>query len=887
METELAFHMQNYLEDLVRSGMPRDEAERRMRMEFGGVETHKEAMRASLGLRMWDELWADLRYGARMLRKSPGFTAIAVGSLALGIGANTVIFTLAKQILLDKLAVPHPDELRLLAWTGGAKNVVHSMWGYWDDRPGGKTLGTSFSYPVYQQLRKSNPGLELFAFKDVSRMTATIDGHAESVAGEMVSGNYYDQLEVRPALGRSIGPADDGAEGSGPVALISDAFWARRFARDPSVIGKTIQLNLKPVTVIGVNPPGFTGASAVQIAPEVYFPFSMQPVLLPRGEHSLLSDKDFWWMLIMGRIKPGTNEAQAQASLDVALRAAVRATMTVGKNDEIPHLELTPGNRGENQISSNYEKPTYVLLTLVGFVLMLACANIANLLLARSAARQREMGVRLAMGAGRARVLRQVLTESLMLAVLGGVAGLFLAYGGRDLIPNLLQPSWAPASLTGRFDWRVFVFTAGVSLLTGLIFGIGPAWQSTRTNMSVSLKNSSQTATHRRRGLAGKAIVVFQVALSTLLLVGAGLFVRTLMNLSRVDVGFQARHLLLFSISPPESRYPTPKDGVLLQQIEERISEVPGVDSVTLSSEALVAGNVSNSNFYPVGERPGKQGSAFFNTVGNGFWKTMAIPMVAGRSFNATDTQTSRKVAVINEEAARKYFGGENPVGKTFRTQEKGGEILIAGVCANAKYYTLKGDAPATYYIPYRQSSGQLDDVTFEVRSSHSPADLTAGLRRAVQSVDTDLPMNDVRTQREQIDATITQQRLFAALTAGFGVVALILACIGIYGIMAYSVARRVNEIGIRMALGAQSRQVLGMILGETARLAVAGVLVGLGVSLGLTRFVASMLYGLKAIDPATLGGACALLLGIALVAGWIPARRAAGIEPMQALRHE
>jgi predicted permease len=894
MEAEVRFHIESYAEDLVRTGVPQQEAMRRARIQFGAIESQKDAIRASLGLRLWDELWADLRFGVRMLGKSPRFAVIAVASLALGIGANTAVFTLAKAALLDTLSVSHPDQLRLLAWTQDDRSVVGSMWG--DFYPDGKghSLVASFSYPVYEQLQRQNHTLgDLFAFKELGggfdRLTATIDNHAEMVTGELVSGNYFEGFGVGTVLGRPIEPADDIAPGGGPVAVISDAFWARRFGRSSAVIGKALKLNLVAITIIGVAPKAFTGASHVEVSPDVFLPLSMQPVIAPRGTSSLLTDPDIWWVQVMGRLQPGISENSARASLAVSLDQAVRTTMTVPKEGTLPPLALIAGNRGWlSYADRQLEQPSSILLALTGLVLLLACANIANLLLARSASRQREMSVRLALGAGRTRILRQMLTENLLLSLLGGSAGLVLGYLGRDAIPRLLSSSWSVASVSGRFDYRVFAFTLTISVFSGLLFGVGPSWQATRTIVNAGLKDSAATTTHRRKGFAGKTLVIFQVSLCMLLLVSAGLFVRTLVNLNAADTGFQQKGLLLFAIVPPRQRYPAPKNIEVLHQIEEKIAPLPGVESVTLSVEPLLAQTVSNDGFFPDGQpkRPGHEQFALLNSVGRAFFATLRIPFLYGRAFDFRDTPTSPKVAIINQALARKEFTAMNPVGKTFKTEE-GERYEIIGVCADAKYADLRNDPSPTFYVLYQQQKDARHGMTFEVRTNGDPGGAVTAIRSAVQAVDMDLPLIDVRTQTDQINASIAPERIFAAVTAGFGVLALILASIGVYGIMACTVGRRENEIGIRMALGAQANQVLLMVLRETAWLAAIGVGAGLGAALLLTQFVRSMLYGLKPTDSPTLAGAALLLFAIAMLAGWGPANRASLIQPVQALRHE
>ncbi len=890
MQSELEFHIESYAADLIRSGISRGEAMRRARLELGSVTARKEECRESLGLRLLDDLLADVSYGLRMLKKSPGFTSVAVVSLALGIGANTIIFTLAQQALLDQLAVPHPEQLRLLTIETGRKDSpISSMWGDFNPGPHGGTVTSSFSYPVYEILRKQNQGLQdLFAFKYLggySRMTATVDGHAQAVSGEFVSGNYYQDLGVGTQLGRPIQPSDDAHPGEGAVAVISDALWSRSFGRSPSVVGKVISLNLAQVTIVGVNPPDFTGAASVQSSPDIFVPFSMQPVVLPRGKQSLLVSKELWWVQVMGRAKPGISDAAATASLSVALDQAVHATLTLKADSSLPTLTVALGSRGMNHSAADRNQ-IYILFALVGLVLVLACANIANLLLARSAARQREVSVRMALGASRGRVLRQVFTESLLLSMLGGTAGLVLGYLARNVIPRLTSAPWDEQIVEVRFDWKIFAFTAGISILTGLIFGFAPALQSTRISVSSALKDSAASTTKRRKGFAGKGIVVFQICLSMLLVVGAGLFARTLFNLSRVDIGFRPENVLLFRMQPPHTRYPHPKDLALYRRIEEGLASLPIVESVALSAEPLLSHDMSNSYFIPDGQpKDAKRESADVNYVGQDFFSTLGIPIVAGRGFNESDTESGPKVAVINRALAKKFFPKTDPIGKTFDS----GHIQVIGIAADAKYDDLRDEDPPTFYAPYRQApEGEMDGgPTFELRLKTTPDGALPAIRGAVTAIDKDIPLLDVRTQMQQIDDILSQERLFATLTGAFGVVALVLACIGIYGVMAYNVARRTNEIGIRLALGARSSQVLGMVLREASWLAVVGIAIGLGSALWLTRFLATLLYGLKPNDPLTLIGAALLLLGTAVAAGWTPAWRASRVQPMEALRHE
>lgn len=893
MDAELRDHVARLTDDLIRAGHSPSEAARRARVALGTTLTHKEGMRASLGLRWWDTTLADLRYAFRLLRKSPGFTAIAIGSLALGIGANTAIFTVAQHMLLDKLNVAHPDGLRMFYWSEPKDGIVEEMWGWWDELPDGGEVGTSFSYPVYQQMRRENKSLaDVFAFKPFGRMTVTIHGDAEAAAAEMVSGNYYSTLGVIPQLGRGIQESDDGEVGSGPVVVISDRLWANRFGRAADVIGKPILVNSTALTVVGVNPPGFTGANSAQGTPDIFLPFSMQPIVSPSGsdkEPSQLQSKSLWWVLMMGRARPGVSTSTAEAELNVALKAAVRATMPVKTDSQLPRLLLRDGSRGQNPNSEGLEKPVIVLMALSALVLLLACANLANLLLARIGARQREMSVRLAMGAGRWRILRQTMTESLLLSMMGGVAGLLLAWMVRNALPRMLADSWAPPAFAAKFSWPIFLFAAAVSIATGFVFGLGPAWQATRVQVSASLKDGGQTVTHRRRGLGGKAIVALQVALSMVLVVGAGLFARTLMRLQGEGLGIQSHNLLLFSVQLPETRYPKTASTPVLQRIEERVKAIPGAEAATLSFQPLISGSAEGHTFLPEGmQRKAEENpSALANDVGAGFFATYGIGIVAGRGFDARDTSTTRKVAVVNESLAKKYFANTNPIGKTFEEgRDHPDTIEIVGVCADAKYYRVRKDVEPTYYKPYWQSDG-LHEATFAIRTSLAGAAILPALRDAVRQVDATLPMLDVRTQDEQIAANLRQERIFATLTSGFGALALVLACVGIYGVMAYSVARRTSEIGIRLALGARPRQVLTMVLREASWLGGIGVVAGLAAALLLARVVKSMLYGIAPNDPLTLVGSVAVMLGVAMLASWVPARRAAGVQPIVALRHE
>jgi predicted permease len=728
---------------------------------------------------------------------------------------------------------------------------------------------------------------DLVAFKDVYKLTATVSGEAEAVDGELVSGNFYSSLGARVIAGREIVPADDNATAPS-VAVISDAYWARRFGRSADALGKTIAVNRVPVTIIGVNAPEFHGAKA-NGTPELFLPISLQPQVIPDRQGSLLSHGTFWWVLMLGRLKPGVTDKAAQEQLNASFLNALRPAYPGKRDKDLPRLVLGSGRRGLDMMKDQFSKPVYVLMGAAGLVLLIACANLANLLLARASARQREMSVRMAMGAGRVRVMRQVLTESMLLALLGGSAGLALGIAGQNIIPDLFEASWRTSSMRGEFDWMVFAYALGITMATGLLFGAAPAWRSTKGDLNAGLKETGRMTAGTRRALLGKSLVTLQIALSVMLLAGAGLFLRTLVNLKSTALGFNPERILLFQLDPPRTRYAGKQRVALFQQIEERISTLAGVQAATASAEPLVAESMDDGCYRPTDQGPRQvQVHAFANSVGSRFFETLGMPVLYGRGFTAHDNQAAPKVAVINQRLANQFFPGSNALGRSISTcsGDEQSTYEVVGVSADAKYDRIRGEAPPTIFSQYLQDDDAWS-MTFEMKTAASTQSVAAEVREAVRSIDKDLPLLEVRMQTAQIEATLSQERVFATLTSAFGALALILAGIGIYGIMAYAVSRRTNEIGIRMALGAQARGVLAMVLKETSVLALVGVAAGIGAALGVTRLVGSMLYGVKPDDPLTFVGAAGLLVIIALAAALTPARRAAGVDPMQALRHE
>ena len=887
MEDELRFHIESYAEDLCRQGVPKPEAWRRAKVEFGGVEAHKEECRESLGLRLWDEFKADLRSGGRVLRQSPVFTAVAVISLALGIGSNTAIFTLANEVLLRTMAVPNADRLRMFMWAHGPNAHPGPAWGTFDRNDQGEMIGTPFPYLLYLEMKRHNEVMEeLVAFKDIYQLSATVDGRAEAVSGMLVSGNFYPELRARVEAGRGIVPGDDAA-GAIPVALISDAFWARRFGRSLDVLGKTIDLNRTPVTIVGVNAPEFGGPKAGNTA-EVFFPLALQQQVIPNPKGSLLAQDGYWWLAVLGRLKPGVTDKAANAALSVAFRDAFHKTIPERKDSDMPRFFLRTGARGLD-LQKQMEKPIYLLLSIAGLVLLIACANLANLLLARAAVRQREISLRLAMGAGRMRIMRQILTESMLLALLGGAAGLMMAYAGHNFIPALFDEPRGGRTLLTHLDWRVFAFSFSITVATGLLFGIGPAWQSTRADQNSVLKENTRMSSSRPKVLFGKLLVIFQVGLSLVLLIGAGLFTRTLWNLRAAPTGINPEHIVLFQVTPPQARYTEAQRVILFRQIAEGLATIPGVEKVTSSSEPLLANSMDDDCFRPSGMPTGAPtpGNASVNYVGPEFFETYAIRIVQGRTLLKTDQLATHRVAILNRTLAKIFFPDTNAVGRTISAcNTNAAPIEVVGISADAKYSDIREAAPPTAYFPYSQAD-DLMWMTFEVKTAASLGSLTPRFRDVVKVLDKDLPILDVRTQAEQIEEIMSQERVFATLTSGFGVLALLLASVGIYGVMAYTVEGRTNEIGIRMALGAEARWVLAMVLGETSVLAVAGIGAGVLAALAATKLVTAMLFGVKATDPLTFLGGAGLLFAVAITAALIPAWRAARVDPMNALRHE
>ena len=847
----------------------------------------------------------DIRYALQMLVKHPAFTIIAVLTLALGVGANTALFSVVDAVLLKKLPVPEPERLVLFKASWGKNFSPGSYDGSnMRDPETGLTVGTSFPMQTLTRLRQEQGALsDIFAFSPLE-VNFNAGGQAEVVSAQVVSGNYYSALGVPAMIGRTITEADDNA-GATPVAVLSHRFWANRFNSDTGIVGKQVNINNVAFTIAGVTPPGFAGASQVGTSQDVSFPIAWEPQI--NGEQSNLKGEGVWWLRIMGRLKPGATLAQAEASLAGPFQQSVLEHRALRKTDtgaalrtlepgDLPKLGVESGSQGEMNTRHWFAPALRLLAGVVGVVLLIACANVANLLLVRASSRRKEIAVRLAVGASRGRLIRQLLTESVLLAAVGGGLGVLFAFWIKDGL--LIVTEWGGremSALTPRLDLRVLGFTLGLSFLTGIIFGILPALRATDLDLTPALKDSGRSSSGIGRSWLSKSLVVVQVSLSVLLLIGAGLLIRTLRNLQHVDMGFNANNVLLFKVDPSLLGYRDEKLADLYQRSFSRLEAVPGVQSVTFSRSPLLAQSSWTSSAYVPGEmgandKP-RESDVKVHSVRENFFSTMEIPLLLGRGLTEQDDARAPRVAVVNQAFVKAHFGNENPIGKRFGfAPEKPDDIEIVGIARDAKYTSQRDEIQPTVYQAWRQVLRRMTFATFEVRTVGDPAAAIAGVRQAMREVDSNLPLSDMRTQKQQADETLAMERMFAKLLTLFGLIAQQLAAIGLYGVMAYVVSQRTHEIGIRMALGADRRKVLMMVVRQGMVLTVAGILVGLVAAYVLTRYLeslTSMLFGVKPRDPWTFAVIAVGLGLVALIACLVPARRATRVDPLRALRYE
>ena len=875
-------HIEEKIESLMEGGVTREEAKRIAQIEFGNMTLIEERSREVWQWPMLESIWADVRFALRTLRHSPAFTTTALLSLALGIGANTAIFSLIDAVILRSLPVQNPSEL------------VQVMVG--------QQRYDGFSNPVWEQLRDRQDVFSgIFAYGrwgfDLSQ-----GGVERPVNGNYVSGQYFDTLGVHAALGRLLRPSDD-MRGCAGSAVLSYGFWQTEYGGRADVLGKAISIDRHPIEIVGVAERGFDGVEVGGSA-DVMVPLCAAAVI--GSSNFRLLDTNYigvGWLQIMGRLKPGVSASQATARLKTLAPGiyqgaldrwgAAREDGQRWRPEELDRylrgtLDTQPASNGISWLRREYRQALTVLMATVGLVLLIACANVANLLLARGAARQREIAIRMAVGGGRRRIVRQMLTESLLLSGIGAILGILFAEWGERLLVRFLH-----ASLNLALDTRVLAFTAGVAVLTGLIFGIAPAWRASSVDPQFAMKVNARGVIEGSKLGAGKVLVMAQVALSMLLAVGAGLMISTFWKLASLDAGFNRRDVLLVTVDLRNGKYPEERWSGMYLEILQKLRAVPGVASASVSNFTPVCHCGSNSNEVDVqGYTPKSRGDAMvaFNNVTEEYFETVGTAIIGGRDFNSRDTPSSPRVAIVSEAMVRKYFGSTNPLGQHFRILNgtiPGAPVEIVGIVKDAKYDSLRDDPSPYAFLPWGQGHAFWPLTSLELRPvGGTPSILIPGVKSAIGAVNRDVSIG-FQTLAAKVDDSIERERLLATLSGFFGLLGLILAGIGSYGVMSYNVARRRNEIGIRIALGAQRSRVLGTVLSEIA------VLIGIGLSIGLagalmtTRFVSSFLYGLKPNDPLTLFIAAAVLAGVALLAGYLPARRAARLNPMTALREE
>jgi predicted permease len=876
LEEELQFHLAMEEETNRRRGMTGDEAVSAARRAFGGVALTKEVYREQRGLPMLETLFQDLQYGARMIRRSPAFTAIAVLSLALGIGANTAIFTLIDAVMLRSLPVASPQEL---------VSVGNPA------RPGGLSDGSPMldilSYPLYQRLRDQNQVFSgLMASGRTGRIDVNIgDSVAEQARGRLVSGNYFEVLGVPALVGRTFTSEDERTPGASPIVVISYDYWQQRFARDPAILGRELRLNGAILKVVGVTPRGFTG-DVVEAMTQIWIPISMQPQV--NVGDARLTNRGSNWLLLMGRLKPGMTVARARAEITTLARQALIDRAPERRNEiEKQTVQVQPGAKGFSGMRRRVVQPLVTLMIVVGLVLLIACANVANLLLARATSRQKEISVRLAVGATRSRLIRQLLTESALLALMGGAAGMLLAFWGSRMLLTLASSGPDPIPLDVHPDATVMLFTAGVSILTGMLFGLAPALRSTRIELAPVLKENANSLSGGEFRL-GKLLVIGQVALSLLLLVGAGLFIRSLVNMETLDVGYTRASLVLLKADPAASGYPPAQQLPTALRLVERLRSVPGVLGATVSENGIFSGTDSETDAlrvdgYSASRKEDKVSR--YDEVGPNYFHVVGVPLVTGRDFDERDRAGAPPVVIINQVMARFYFGDRDPLGRSIWNGND--RYTVIGVVKDMKERDLKSQTERRFYVSIQQDTDRVDAFNIEIRTRDDAARMLAAIRRETQSFDRNLKILSVEPVTVLIDRSISEERLIAQLSGFFGVLALVLVTTGLYGVMAYATSRRTREIGLRMALGAGRTEVVGMVLRETLLLVGAGIAIGVPATLAATRLVAATLVGLSASDPPTFGFAMVVLSMVAIGAGLAPAQRASRIDPMTALREE
>jgi len=889
LDKELRFHFESQVTDKVRSGIPENEARRLTRIEFGGMEQIKEDCRESRGTLWLESIFQDVRYGVRQLKNSPAFTITAVLILALGIGAVTAVFSLIDAALLKMLPVQDPEQLIEFKAINPAFPV-----------------NDAFSFPAFKAFQNQTQALAgVIAFRKLNDVDVEVDGRGGLAKGQLVSGSYFSVLGVKAALGRTILSVDESTAGQNPVAVIGYDYWRTRFALDPNIVGKHVVINNVPFTIVGVTEPEFFGVQPGEKV-EISVPLTMIGSVFPGfadagGTADCLKAPFRNWLHVMGRLQSGVSEEKAAASLEPVFAQSMRdaAAGLAGLPFDSPairqaflhmRLQVEPGSQGLAALRRQYSKPLWILMAIVGLLLLITCANVANLLLARANAREKEVALRLALGAAKGRLIRQLLTESIMLGLSGGLIGVGLAYWGNSFLLALMAQGRSPASLTAHPDLRVLGFALAVSVLTAVIFGTIPATRATDVDPSrgivQSVRNHGAPATRLR---LGKSLVVLQVAISLVLMIGAGLLVRTFANLRNFQPGFDRDNMLLFSVDPTVIGY---RDVVpLYERLLMRLRATPGVRLASLSVHPPLSTSVSTTTVRVQNSISGQNedlAPVNIEPVGPDYFATMGIALMRGRDFSWVDGNGTTKVAIVSESMARHYFGDQDPIGRFVSIPGFVGDsswIQIAGEIRDIKVHDLRESDTVTLFLPLFQLPE--GGATFELRTAMDPKWVQKAALDAVNAIDPRLPIYSIKTLNVQLNDSLVQERLVGSLSGLFAILALLLTCVGLYGLMAYTVNRRASEIGVRVALGAGRGQIARMILRETLVLTILGLAVGLPSAALASRLVTSQLFGLTPLDPLSFSAAVLIMAAVTITAGYIPARRAAAVDPMQVLRTE
>jgi predicted permease len=885
---ELAWHIEQRIQEYVDRGMPLEEARAAARKQLGNL-TLLEEDTAESDLVVWlESVKRDIALALRMLGRARTVTAIAVLSLALGIGANTVVFTLMKQIVLDYLPVPAPERLVILHSHAPEAGHVHS-----------DGMNSSFSYPLYRDLNAATSHIfeSILAFRSTD-VSLTGRDATETVRGDLISGNFFQVLQVTPWRGRLFTPADDQRQGANPVAVLGYGLWRRSFGGDPGIVNRTILLNTHPYVVVGIAPPQFYGIDVSSRA-DLFVPMSMKADVMP-GQRVLTDRLDHWASLI-GRLRPGVSAEQAAAALGVIypplrdqdLASMKSPTASFKKNFSKKKIELSPGGKGYAGLRDDLSNPLKILMTMVGIVLLITVVNVANLLVARGVARQREMAIRLSVGAGKAILTRQLMIESLVLALLGGCLGVAVAYGCTPLLLRLLSFNLSAASISAHPDWHVMLFAAAVTLVAGLAFGLLPAWQSVHTDVASALKAESSFGHTGHSVWLRRGLVVGQVALSLILVTAAILFTRSLRNLKNINVGFNTAHLVKFGVNPLQAGYSQQRIKSFGEELRQKLTALPGVESASVATIPVLEDSDHGGSLTVEGassQSSQEDTGNFFlrNLVSPDYFSTMQIPVIAGRQFRESDCLPTSKVVIVNETLVKRFLAGKNPLGMHvgFGSANVQLDQTIIGVAADSKHNTIRSKISPFVYLPYL-ADDHLSELTFYVRVRSTEQTAVPGIRNLVHRLDANLPVNELSSMTEIMDQSLFVQRSLGFLSIGFASLATLLAIVGLYGVMSYSVTRRYRELGIRMAIGASPERVLGMVLRESVFLGIAGVLCAVPCVLGTATYIRSALYGVQPNDPAGWFTAAALLLAVAVLAGFVPAWNAARIDPHTALRSE